>query len=36
VLRRGEVVTLHRHHWRSTGDGVVAVGDADHVAAEVL
>src|SRR5262245_60312983 len=36
MLRWRKVVALHRHHWRSAGNGVVAVGDAKHIAAEVL
>src|SRR5262249_57071965 len=36
MLRWRKVVALHRHHWRSARDGVVAVGDAKHIAAEVL
>src|SRR5262245_19984709 len=36
MLRWRKVVALHRHHWRSARNGVVAVGDAEHIAAEVL
>src|SRR5262245_888088 len=36
MLRWRKVVALHRHHWRSARDGVVAVGDAKHIAAAVL
>src|SRR5262245_522617 len=36
MLRWRKVVAMHRHHWRSARDGVVAVGDAKDIAAEVL
>src|SRR5262245_49984789 len=36
MLRWRKVVALHCHHWRPARNGVVAVGDAKHIAEEVL